>query len=111
MGDVDPDKRLLEHLDARLGDRPEYSDRDREPETVKRVSSMAMLAASAVQDLAAPVNYLLANLEYLDSEIAKHDIDLPRGRANELRQCLREALLVTARIRDVVRDIPSGETP
>jgi signal transduction histidine kinase len=71
---------------------------------------MAMLAASAAQDLTAPVTYLLANLEYLDSEIAKHEADLSRGRANELRQCLREALAVTARIRDVVREIPYSES-
>lgn len=109
MGDSNPDQRLLEDLDARLSARPEAA--EPEPETIKRVSSMAMLAASAAQDLGAPVTYLLATLEYLDSEIGKHDADLPRGRVNELRQCLREALLVTARIRDVVRDIPRRDPP
>lgn len=110
MGDMNSEKRLLEDLDARLGGR-EGTEQEREPDTVKRVSSMAMLAASAVQDLAAPVTYLLANLEYLDSEIAKHDGDLAKGRVNELRQCLREALVVTTRIRDLVRDIPRNDSP
>jgi signal transduction histidine kinase len=109
MGASIPDQQLLEDLDERLSARPAPA--EREPETVKRVSSMAMLAASAVQDLGAPVTYLLASLEYLDSEIGKHESDLPRGRANELRQCLREALFVTARIRDVVRDIPRRDAP
>jgi signal transduction histidine kinase len=109
MGDSHPDPRLLEDLDARLSARPEPA--DVEPETVRRFSSMAMLAASAVQDLGAPVTYLLASLEYLDTEIGKHEADLPRGRVNELRQCLREALVATTRIRDVVRDIPRRDPP
>ena len=107
MGDPNPNQQLLEDLDTRLSDRPEAG--DRAPETVRRVSSMAMLAASAAQDLGAPVTYLLASLEHLDSEIGKHEADLPRGRVNELRQSLREALVVTARIRDVVRDIPKRD--
>jgi signal transduction histidine kinase len=109
MGDSNPEPHILEDLDARLSARPEAA--DREPETVRRVSSMAMLAASAAQDLGAPVTYLLASLEYLDSEIGKHETDLPRGRVSELRQCLREALVVTTRIRDVVRDIPRRDPP
>lgn len=110
MGESEPEMPLLEELDARFGNRPVGPGSEREPETVRRISSMAMLAASAAQDLGAPVTYLLANLEYVDSELAKHETDLPRGRVNELRQCLRETLVITARIRDVVRDIPRSET-
>ena len=110
MGESDLEPDLLRDLDARLGSRTkETPGADQDPETLKRISSMAMLAASAVQDLGAPITYLMANLEHLDSELARHEGDLPRGRVSELRQCLREALVATARIRDVVRDVPRSE--
>jgi signal transduction histidine kinase len=102
---------LLNELDARFSDRPDAPASEGAPETSRRISSMAMLAASAIRDLGGPVTYLLANLEYLDSELARHEADLPEGRVNELRQCLREALVATARIRDVVREGSSGEPP
>lgn len=110
MGVPDDDPDLLKDLDARLESRAASPALEEQPETLKRISSMAMLAASAIQDLGGPITYLLANLEYLDSEIARHEADLPRGRVNELRQCLREALVATVRIRDVVRDIPKSDT-
>lgn len=110
MSTSESESPLLRELDERLGERKEADD-DRAPETVKRISSMAMLAATAVRDLGAPITYLLANLEYLDAELARHEADLPQGRVHELRQCLREALVATARIREVVRDVTGGEPP
>ncbi len=67
-----------------------------------------MLAAGALGDLAAPVSYLLANLEFLDAELCRHEDDLPTGRSEELRHCLREALLGAERIRDILDDLPAS---
>jgi signal transduction histidine kinase len=75
---------------------------------LERLSSMALLVAGAAHDLAGPLTYLLANLEYLDCQLAQHRGDLPSGRADELRQCLGEAVLGAKRVRDIVRDLPAG---
>jgi two-component system NtrC family sensor kinase len=53
-------------------------------------------------DVGGPLTYLLANLEYLDAQLAGHDADLPPGRVQDLRQCLREATLGAARVRDIL---------
>jgi two-component system NtrC family sensor kinase len=74
----------------------------------ERLSSMALLVAGAAHDIASPLTYLLANLEYLDGQLAGHREELPPGRADELRQCLREAVLGAKRVRDIVRDLPAG---
>jgi len=110
MTESDRKPHLLRDVDAGREGR-DNGQAERAPETSKRISSMAMLAATAVQDLGGPVTYLLANLEHLDTELARHEADLQQGRVNELRQCLGEALAATARIRDIVRDIARSEPP
>ncbi|HVU03875.1 MAG TPA: HAMP domain-containing sensor histidine kinase [Polyangiaceae bacterium] len=67
------------------------------------------LAEATFHDLGGPLTYLLANLEYLDCQLARHEADLAPGRVAELRQCLQEATSGAARIRDIVRDaVASG---
>jgi two-component system NtrC family sensor kinase len=68
---------------------------------------VATLAAGALRDLRGPLTYLLANLEYLDAQLASHEEDLPPGRTGELRQCLREAVLGATRVKDLVHDAAS----
>ncbi len=67
---------------------------------------MALLAASAAHDAKGPLTYLLSNLEHLDRQLSTHERDLGRERADELRQCLREATLGARQVRDIVSDIP-----
>jgi two-component system NtrC family sensor kinase len=74
-------------------------------------SSSSVLVEAAFHDVGGPLTYLLANLDYLDGQLASHEVDLPPGRANELRQCLREAMLGAARIRDIVRDAAGRARP
>jgi signal transduction histidine kinase len=66
---------------------------------------MALLAASAAHDAVGPLTYVLSNLEYLDSQLAMHERELPAGRMAELRQCLREATTTAMHVRDIVRAI------
>jgi len=75
----------------------------RPPES-RTISPTSAIAEAAFHDLGGPLTYLLANLEYLDCQLASHETDLPQGRIAELRQCLREATTGAARIRDIVRD-------
>ena len=86
---------------AGAADDTEASESARQPSSSE---SSSVLAQGAFHDVGGPLTYLLANLEYLDCQLAGHEADLPIGRANELRQCLREATLGAARIRDIVRD-------
>jgi two-component system NtrC family sensor kinase len=81
-----------------------------EPNRAARHAS-SVLAEGAFHDLGGPLTYLLANLEYLDCQLAGHEEDLPQGRASELRQCLHEATLGAARIRDIVRDAAGRTRP
>jgi signal transduction histidine kinase len=74
------------------------------PEANRRMNMVATLTAGVLRDLRGPLTYLLANLEYLDAQLATHEDDLPPGRTNELRQCLREAVLGATRVKDLVRD-------
>jgi two-component system NtrC family sensor kinase len=71
----------------------------------ERLRQMALLAASAAHDAAGPLTYVLSNLEYLDSQLALHECELPAGRMAELRQCLREATSTAMHVRDIVRAI------
>jgi signal transduction histidine kinase len=70
---------------------------------------MALLAASAAHDAAGPLTYVLSNLEYLDSQLAMHECELPAGRMAELRQCLREATTTAMHVRDLVRAIKTPQ--
>lgn len=70
-----------------------------------RLRQMALLAATAAHDAAGPLTYVLANLEYLDSQLAMHEHELPMGRMTELRQCLREATTTAMYVRDIVQAI------
>jgi signal transduction histidine kinase len=79
--------------------------------SARHASSPSVLAEGAFHDLGGPLTYLLANLEYLDCQLAGHEGDLPQGRASELRQCLHEATLGAARIRDIVRDAAGRARP
>lgn len=71
----------------------------------ERLRQMALLAASAAHDASGPLTYVLSNLEYLDSQLAQHERELPAGRMAELRQCLREATTSAMHVRDIVRAI------
>jgi signal transduction histidine kinase len=70
----------------------------------RRTAMVATLTAGTLRDLRGPITYLLANLEYLDGQLAVHEDDLPTGRTNELRQCLREALMGATRVKEMVYD-------
>jgi two-component system NtrC family sensor kinase len=70
-----------------------------------RLHQMALLAATVAHDAAGPLTYVLSNLEYLDSQLAMHERELPTGRVAELRQCLREATTTAMHVRDIVRAI------
>lgn len=72
---------------------------------------MALLAASAARDVSGPLTYLLSNLEYLDSQLALHERELPPGRMGELRHCLREAMAGATQVRDIVHAIHFPEAP
>src|SRR5690242_2189022 len=89
------------------GDRTGGADRF-EPESARHLVGMTLLAAGAARDLRGPTNYLLANLEFLDAELARHESDLPPGRVQDLRDCLREAIAGAQHIRAVIREIPEG---
>jgi two-component system NtrC family sensor kinase len=86
---------------------PPPSDR-LQPESARQLVGMTLLAAGAARDLKGPLNYLLANLEFLDAELLRHESDLAPGRVQDLRDCLREAIAGAQHIRAVVREIPEG---
>ena len=90
----------------RLLERQTEPGRVEETTTTSRVSAMALLAAGALRDVAGPLRYVLANLEYPDHQLSSHERDLPHGRTEELRQCLREAMLGAKRVRDIASDVP-----
>jgi signal transduction histidine kinase len=95
---------LLEMLDERVRVASEHSGED----VPTRLAAIAVLAAGAAHDIVGPLTYIVANLEYLDAQLATHDRELPPGRANELRQCVSEAMLGATRVREIVRELPCG---
>jgi two-component system NtrC family sensor kinase len=108
MGKLAEDHELRSEVFGRR--RAEHGD-DIEPSSAAQPTASSVLAEGAFHDLRGPLTYLLANLEYLDCQLAGHEGDLPQGRASELRQCLREATLGAARIRDIVRDAAGRARP
>jgi signal transduction histidine kinase len=80
-----------------------FPDDEDEPErSTRRIAEGAVLAASAADDMSGPLSYVLSNLEYVDRQLGSLERDLPPGRVEGLRHCLREATAGANRVRDIL---------
>lgn len=104
MGETFSRDELLGLLDERVGVESAPAG-----DVCPRLASIAVLAAGAAHDIIGPLTYILANLEYLDTQLATHERDLPPGLADELRDCVSEATLGAKRVREIVRDLPRDD--
>ena len=100
----------MSHETSEQGASVEADARSVEAETnveqrANRLARGALLAATAIQDLSGPLTYVLSNLEYIEGLVSSLEHDLPPGRIDSLRQCLREVMTGANRVRDIVADL------
>jgi signal transduction histidine kinase len=70
----------------------------------ERLAGLGTLSASIAHEINNPLTYVVSNLGFIDETIARMTGAEPSV-LEELRQCLREALLGAARIRTIVADM------
>ena len=76
--------------------------------TTERMASLGTLAAGVAHEINNPLSYLLSNLRFMNDELrelAEAGESLAGARGQEVREALREALVGSERVREIVRDL------
>jgi signal transduction histidine kinase/CheY-like chemotaxis protein len=76
-----------------------------------RMASVGTLAAGVAHEINNPLAYVLANLEYIASELGELAASAPDERMTELLQALEEAREGAERVRHIVRDLKTFSRP
>jgi PAS domain S-box-containing protein len=71
----------------------------------ERMASIGTLAAGVAHEINNPLAYVLANVDFVSTELQAMKTDLPANRAEEVRQALVEARHGAERVRRIVRDL------
>ncbi len=74
----------------------------------ERMASLGTLAAGVAHEINNPLSYLLSNLRFMNDELrelAEAGQSLAGERGEEVREALKEALVGSERVREIVRDL------
>jgi PAS domain S-box-containing protein len=78
--------------------------------STERMASLGTLAAGVAHEINNPLSYLLSNLRFMNDELqdlARTGESVAGERGQEVREALKEALVGSERVREIVRDLKS----